>query len=338
MLQTNTYGRTGVIRNSSIEKIAILGVQRIASSLMANLSFIEQPGQQVVGFINIDPSGKNGEMIHFPNFLGGIDDIKSIVEQHQIEKVLLAVDPHDMQNLHHLIQKCETENLPYELLPKTFDIDYHQLVSRSAQNGVPEREEVAKELWFQRPLDLLISLMLFMLFLPSWIVIALAIKLESKGGVLYSQERVGENGKIFRIFKFRSMYSDAEKRGGPQLAQKNDPRITKVGHILRKTRLDELPQLFNIIKGDMSFIGPRPERPFFVDKYDEEIRGYKNRLKVKPGLTGHAQVETGYDETLEDVKIKLQHDLYYIEHRHSAKLYFKIWLKTVWVVLTARGQ
>ena len=169
-------------------------------------------------------------------------------------------------------------------------------------------------------------------------MVAIAIRLESKGGVLYTQERVGEGGRIFKIYKFRSMFSDAEKRSGPTLATHNDPRITRVGGILRRTRIDELPQLVNVIKGDMSLIGPRPERPYFVEKYDKEIPRYLERLKVKPGLTGFAQVETGYDESLEDVKIKVEYDLYYIAHRDSFKLYFKIMLKTLWVVLTAKGQ
>jgi lipopolysaccharide/colanic/teichoic acid biosynthesis glycosyltransferase len=195
-----------------------------------------------------------------------------------------------------------------------------------------------KEFVLQRFLDLLISSMLFLLFLPSWIVVAIAIRLESKGGVLYTQERVGAGGKVFKIYKFRSMYSDAEKRSGPILATHNDPRITRVGRILRRTRIDELPQLVNVLKGDMSLIGPRPERPYFIEKYDQQIPRYLERLKVKPGLTGFAQVETGYDESIEDVKIKLEYDLYYIAHRSSFKLYFKIMLKTVWVVLTAKGQ
>jgi lipopolysaccharide/colanic/teichoic acid biosynthesis glycosyltransferase len=133
------------------------------------------------------------------------------------------------------------------------------------------------------------------------------------------------------------MKVDAEKISGPQLATQNDPRITKVGSFLRKTRLDELPQLINVINGDMSLIGPRPERPYFIEKYKREIPFYVNRLKTKPGLTGLAQVEGGYDATNEDVKNKVKYDLYYIDHKNSLLLNIKILFKTVWVVVTAKG-
>lgn len=133
------------------------------------------------------------------------------------------------------------------------------------------------------------------------------------------------------------MKLDAELHSGPQLATQNDPRITRFGAFLRKTRLDELPQLINVIKGDMSLIGPRPERPYFVEKYKLEIPFYVNRLKAKPGLTGLAQVEGGYDISLEDVKNKINHDLYYIDHCSSLLLNLRILFKTVWVVVTAKG-
>ena len=139
------------------------------------------------------------------------------------------------------------------------------------------------------------------------------------------------------ILGFRSMKIDAEKNSGPQLATQNDPRITRIGMFLRKTRLDELPQLINVINGDMSLIGPRPERPYFVDKYKREVPFYVNRLKTKPGLTGLAQVEGGYDISAEDVKNKINYDLYYIDHKSSLLLNLKILFKTIWVVVTARG-
>ena len=166
---------------------------------------------------------------------------------------------------------------------------------------------------------------------------AIAIKLDSRGTVLYSQERVGYGGKTFRIYKFRTMVQDAEKQTGPTWASKSDPRITRVGQFLRKTRIDEIPQLLNVLAGNMSVIGPRPERPYFVEKFKENIPMYGNRLKVKPGLTGLAQVESGYDESEEDVKRKLSYDITYIQ-KQNILLDLKIMFKTIWVVLTGKGQ
>ena len=153
---------------------------------------------------------------------------------------------------------------------------------------------------------------------------------------MYKQERVGKEEKIFEIYKFRTMVQDAEKQTGPVWAQENDHRVTSIGKILRRSRLDEIPQLLNILKGEMSLVGPRPERLYFVEKLNDEMPTYWERIKVKPGLTGMAQVEHSYDRSLDDVKIKLEHDLYYMENA-SLKLDLTILLKTVLVMLKGRG-
>jgi lipopolysaccharide/colanic/teichoic acid biosynthesis glycosyltransferase len=153
--------------------------------------------------------------------------------------------------------------------------------------------------------------------------------------VFYSQERVGLYGQRFMVHKFRTMRTDAEKNGA-QWATKNDPRITRVGHFLRKTRIDELPQLLCVLKGDMSMVGPRPERAVFIEQLREEIPFYMSRLKMKPGLTGWAQVRHHYDTSTEDVKIKLQYDLYYYENM-SLLLDIQILFRTIYVVLTGKG-
>lgn len=336
MLKTNTIGKLTVTKKNmpGASNIAILGLNNIAARLFNNPEHVVYDGQKIVGFIDIDSTGRNNDLSHFPNVLGGIDDIGNIVNEYKIEKVVLAIDPHDYQKLHEVIEKCKKEKIVYDVLSRSYDIYYEPVVDEA----IAEEQESLPEPWFQRTLDFILSLILFLLFFPSWIVVALAIKLESPGGVLYSQERVGKGGRVFKIYKFRSMYTDAEKKSGPQLATRNDPRITKVGNFIRKTRVDELPQLVNVIKGEMSLVGPRPERPYFIEKYREIIPRYMNRLKVKPGLTGYAQVESGYDESIEDVKKKLSLDLYYIEHHRSFKLYMGILFKTLWVVLSARGQ
>jgi len=168
--------------------------------------------------------------------------------------------------------------------------------------------------------------------LPLLVLFCILIKLESKGPAFYTQERMGKNGKSFYIIKLRSMVTDAEVKGA-QWAQKNDPRVTRIGIFIRKTRIDELPQLINILKGDMSLIGPRPERPIFTEQFNREISGFTNRLAIKPGITGWAQVNGGYEIT---PKKKLALDIYYIENQ-SFLIDFTILIKTVKVVLTGNG-
>ena len=185
---------------------------------------------------------------------------------------------------------------------------------------------------YQRVLDIVLSVIGILIGIPLMIVFGILIKVEDNGPITYKQERLGKGGKKFYIYKLRSMRTDAEKFGA-QWAEKDDPRITKVGKFIRKTRIDEIPQLFNILKGDMSIIGPRPERPSFTEEFNQEIPGFINRLAVKPGLTGWAQVNGGYEITPEE---KLKEDIFYIKNR-SILLDLKILFKTVKVVLTGDG-
>lgn len=185
---------------------------------------------------------------------------------------------------------------------------------------------------YQRVLDIVLSVIGLLIGIPLIVIFGILIKVEDSGPITYKQERLGKGGKKFYIYKLRSMRTDAEKFGA-QWAEKNDPRITKVGKFIRKTRIDEIPQLFNILKGDMSIIGPRPERPSFTEEFNQEIPGFINRLAVKPGLTGWAQVNGGYEITPEE---KLIEDIYYIKNR-SILLDLKILFKTVKVVLTGDG-
>ncbi|HEY8362361.1 exopolysaccharide biosynthesis polyprenyl glycosylphosphotransferase [Caldicoprobacter faecalis] len=194
---------------------------------------------------------------------------------------------------------------------------------------------VENRFWYEkikRVMDIVLSLIGLVIAIPLMLIFGIAIKLESKGPVFYCQERVGKNGKVFMLYKLRSMYQNAEENGA-KWAEKDDPRVTKVGRIMRKTRIDELPQLFNVLKGDMSIVGPRPERPIFTYQFNEQIPGFVNRLQVKPGLTGWAQVNGGYELGPAE---KLEYDLYYIENR-SIWMDIKIMLKTVKVILTGKG-
>ncbi|MEH7475661.1 sugar transferase [Priestia megaterium] len=193
-------------------------------------------------------------------------------------------------------------------------------------------KDVRRYLLFKNFYDVVFALVGIVITFPILILFCLFIKLESKGPAFYTQERVGKNGKLFNVIKLRSMYIDAEAKGA-QWASKNDPRITKIGNFIRKTRIDEIPQLINVLKGDMSIIGPRPERPIFTEQFEKEIPGFIHRLAIKPGLTGWAQVNGGYDIT---PKQKLNYDLFYINNL-SLRIDSKILLKTIGVVFTGDG-
>lgn len=188
----------------------------------------------------------------------------------------------------------------------------------------------------KRSFDLAVAVILLILTSPIMLVTALLIALESPGGVIYSQERVGRGGRVFRVLKFRSMRSDAEKDGSPQWARKSDPRITRIGRFIRATRIDELPQLINVLRNEMSIVGPRPERPFFVEQLAERIPFYAARHSVLPGITGWAQVRYEYGASVEDAQRKLQFDLYYVKN-HTFLLDLVILFETIQVVLFSRG-
>jgi len=187
-----------------------------------------------------------------------------------------------------------------------------------------------------RVLDLYTATALLVLTLPVMLIVALLIKLDSRGPVFYRQERVGRGGKVFMLNKFRSMSCNAEAEGRPLWAQIGDPRVTRVGRIIRCARIDELPQLLNVLRGEMSMVGPRPERPYFVEQLSASIPFYAARHFVKPGITGWAQVNAPYTASIEDTREKLRYDLYYIKHR-SIGLYWRILLRTVRVVIGGEG-
>ncbi|MDD4861202.1 MAG: sugar transferase [Candidatus Omnitrophica bacterium] len=192
-------------------------------------------------------------------------------------------------------------------------------------------------LFIKRALDVSASLAGIVLTLPVMTAVAVAIRLDSKGPIVYSQTRVGLRGKHFNMYKFRTMRQDAEVASGPVWAKENDPRVTKVGNFLRKTHLDEIPQLLNVLRGEMSLVGPRPERPYFVNEFRKMIPHYTQRLCAKPGITGLAQIKRHYDETIEDVKRKLRYDRLYIQ-KMCPFLDVKVILMTVMTVVLKTGR
>ena len=297
-------------------------------------------GLDIVGFIAINPDnvGKNHRGI---NAIGSIEKLISFVDDVDAKEVIIALEKEDHNLLVDIISQLENKNVGLKIVPDLYEILSGQ--AKTAQiYGVP-LIDIMPELmpeWekrLKRLLDILISLLILIVSLPVILIFSIAIKIDSNGTVFFKQERIGMNNKIFKIIKFRSMYKDAEKHTGPVWSQKNDPRVTRVGRILRRLRIDEIPQMYNVLKGEMSLVGPRPERPFFVEKLSTEIPYYKRRLKVRPGITGWAQVKHKYDESIEDVKIKLRYDLFYIENM-SLRMDIKIMIRTMYVVLFGKGH
>ncbi|MDH7605926.1 MAG: sugar transferase, partial [Melioribacter sp.] len=332
-------------RNLLIEGVGrrnalIIGFNPRAHEIFDMIENHKALGLDVVGFIavlneNVDKDYKGVKV------LDTVENLESIIKKYNVRNVIISVERHHEDLILDIISKCNGNEVEIKIVPDLYDIISGQ-VKTSQIYGIP-LIDIMPELmpeWekkLKRLMDIVFSLLLLIVTSPITLLAAIAIKLESEGPVFYKQERMGMNGKIFKIIKFRTMINDAEKHTGPVWSTKDDPRITKVGKFLRKVRLDEIPQAINILKGDMSFVGPRPERPFFVEKLSKEIPLYKRRLKVRPGLTGWAQVKHKYDESIEDVKIKLRYDLFYIENM-SLRLDFKIIIRTIFVVLFGKGQ
>jgi exopolysaccharide biosynthesis polyprenyl glycosylphosphotransferase len=225
----------------------------------------------------------------------------------------------------------------FKIVPELYEMFLSETDGEDV-NGLPLVEVMAPPIYganevIKRLIDILVSSVTLLLLLPLTLLTMVMIKIESRGPVLFKQNRVGKDGRIFSLYKFRSMTKDAEKYTGPVMAKSDDRRITKLGRILRRTRLDEIPQLINVLKGDMSLVGPRPERPFFVERFKREIPGYVQRLQVRPGITGLAQVHSRYDIS---ARSKLRYDLLYVR-RHSLFLDLEIILRTVGVILGRKG-
>lgn len=312
--------------------ILIVGWNNEAATLYDRLLNYPALGYNIKGFIR--PAGMQ-EKSYYKNVpvLGDVRSLETAIKSTDVKEVLIVLAPGEQQFLSEIILICKKAGIDYRVVADAYDTSYKHVVRDVIRDAITHGD-----FGFRRFVDFFGALLMLIFLLPLFIAVAIAIKIESTGKIFYSQQRSGKNGKVFSIYKFRSMVENAEKLSGPVWAQKDDPRITKIGKLMRKTRIDELPQLMNIIKGDMSFIGPRPERPFFVDSFKKQIPMYINRLKVKPGVTGLAQVTVGYDETLEDVKDKIAKDIEYIEHSDSLKMNLYILWKTVFVIITGEGQ
>ena len=331
--------RRMLIAGIGVHNTLIVGSSARSRDLCGEVEKYPALGYRIVGFVGLDRR-RAGQRYRTIPVMGGIDDLTGVIEREDVREVLVALDSADHDRLLDIIGKCNGHKVSIKIMPDLYDIISGQartnqiygfpLIEITPQL-MPPWEEATKRL-----IDVAVSALVLIAGFPLWVLVAVIIKLDSRGPVLYRQDRVGKDGAPFNIVKFRSMQKDAELKG-PQWAGHRDPRVTRCGKILRQLHLDEIPQMINILKGDMSLIGPRPERPVFVQRLSQEIPLYQRRLKVRPGITGWAQVKQKYDETIDDVKKKVQYDLFYIENM-SLRMDFKILLSTAYHVLLGRGR
>lgn len=317
------------LRNS-----VIIGNGQRSKDLSSLISRYPQLGYKVVG--NISLNKKNQPV----NGFGDITQIKEIVEKNNISEVLIALETKEKEKLLEIIKYCPQNKVHLKIMPDTYEI-VSGMVKTNQIYGVPLIEVMPGIMshsakLFKRIMDVFVSIMVLLVLSPLLAIISMLIVVTSKGGVFYKQTRIGKNSSSFTMYKFRSMIKNAEEYG-PEWAGNKDPRITIVGRLLRKTYLDEVPQMINVLRNEMSLVGPRPERPHFVEMLQKEIPYYYKRLTVKPGITGWAQIKHKYDSSLDDVKLKLQYDFYYIENM-SIKLDFKIIVNTIIVILMMKGH
>ena len=298
-------------------------------------------GLKFVGYITLDnyPCKQMNDKL---DFLGSIKDLQKIIEDKNIEEVVIVLKKEDENEIFNIIFSIQKTDIEIYIPSDRKDL-LTGSIKLSAIFSVPlvriSQEQMEPwEFTLKRMFDIFVAIIAMIILIPVYLVTAIIVKATSKGPILFRQERIGKNGKPFKMYKFRSMYIDAEKDGKPMLSSgDNDPRITPFGRFMRKVRLDETPQFFNVLIGNMSMVGPRPERQYYIDQIVQKAPEYKLLHKIKPGMTSWGQVKFGYADTIDQMVERLKYDLLYLENM-SMVTDIKILLYTFLIILQGRGK
>jgi len=320
------------------QKIMIVGSGSLAKNIAKEIVERVDTGFKVIGFITENPE-RVGEKLVNPSIIGDQTQILDIAKREKVNRIIVALEERRGKFPDAQLLECKMRGIVveegiefYEHLTGRLQVESLRPSFLIFSDGFKKSELT---MWVKRVTGFTLSLIGLIFLSPLILVISILIKIDSHGPVFYKQERVGKRGKIFKLLKFRSMVDNAETNG-PVWAENDDKRITRVGRWIRKWRLDEVPQMFNVIKGDMSFVGPRPERPYFVEQLRKEIPFYDQRFSIKPGVTGWAQIKYRYGASKEDALEKLKYDLYYIKNL-SPLIDLLIIFETIKVVLFGKG-